>query len=224
MDGVILDSLNNLSSCLIRAVEPFCQSIQQLEKFSKFDNENPGLSRFEKTEFFINSLPNSSHIKIDKIKQQILDEFDSISLKARISSKIDNAIYSLNKKIPSQNLLLLSNCENTQLEVISAHFGFHRIFGGGIIGTPPNKKSRFTNLLKNNMLNSYISVSDSESDAIIARSLNLPFIFIQNYAKDQAPWLRENEYRFQTLNDLILNIKHINIRKNKIVIEPAINK
>ena len=37
MDGVILDSLDNLSSCLIKAVEPFCQSDEHYQSFSKFD-------------------------------------------------------------------------------------------------------------------------------------------------------------------------------------------
>jgi hypothetical protein len=74
MDGVILNSLDNLSSCLIKAVEPFCQSDRQYQMFSKFDKENPGLSRFEKTDFFLESLPNISHIKTERIKQQILDQ------------------------------------------------------------------------------------------------------------------------------------------------------
>ena len=205
MDGVILDSLDNLSSCLIKAVEPFCQSDENYQSFSKFDKENPGLSRFEKTDFFLESLPNNSHIKTDKIRQQILDQFDSFSLDARISSTVDESTYNLPSRIAPRNLLLLSNCDNSQLSMIAAHFGFHQIFSGGIIGTPPSKKSRFSELVNKNNSSSYVSISDSESDAIIARSLGVAFAFIQNFARDQAPWLRDDENRFQTIKEFILS-------------------
>jgi phosphoglycolate phosphatase-like HAD superfamily hydrolase len=203
MDGVILDSLDNLSSCLIKAVEPFCQSHEQYVAFSKFDKENPGLSRFEKTDFFLESLPNISHIKTEKIRQQILDQFDTFSLDARLSSKIDKSTYILSKTIAPKNLILLSNCDNSQLTVIAPHFGFHQIFSGGIIGTPPNKLSRFSDLVNKHNSSSFISISDSESDAIIARSLGAAFVFIQNFARDRAPWLKDNESRFQTILEFI---------------------
>jgi phosphoglycolate phosphatase-like HAD superfamily hydrolase len=203
MDGVILDSLDNLSSCLIKAVEPFCQSGEHYQSFSKFDKENPGLSRFKKTDFFLESLPNNSHIKTDKIRQQILDQFDSFSLDARISSTVDESTYILSSTIAPRNLVLLSNCDNSQLSVISAHFGFHQTFSGGIIGTPPSKESRFSELVNKNNSSSFVSISDSESDAIIARSLGVAFAFIQNFARDQAPWLKDNESRFQTIKEFI---------------------
>ena len=203
MDGVILDSLDNLSSCLIKAVEPFCQSDEHYQSFSKFDKENPGLSRFEKTDFFLESLPNNSHIKTDKIRQQILDQFDSFSLDARISSTVDKSTYILPSIIAPRNLVLLSNCDNSQLIMIAAHFGFHQTFSGGIIGTPPSKKSRFSELVNETNSSSFVSISDSESDAIIARSLGVAFAFIQNFARDQAPWLKDNESRFQTIKELL---------------------
>ena len=206
MDGVILNSLDNLSNCLIKAVEPFCQSDEHYQTFSKFDKENPGLSRFEKTDFFLKSLPNISHIKTETIKQQILDQFDSFSLNARLSSTIDESTFVLSKTIAPKNLILLSNCDNSQLTTIAAHFGFHQIFSGGIIGTPPSKKSRFSDLMNKHNSSPFVSVSDSESDAIIARSLGITFTFIQNFARDQALWLKENEDRFQTILEFILSI------------------
>ena len=173
--------------------------------FSKFDKENPGISRFEKTDFFLDSLPNVSHIKTERIKQQILDQFDSLSLDARLSSTIDESTYILSKTIAPKNLILLSNCDNSQLRVIAAHFGFHQTFSGGIIGTPPSKKKRFSDLVNQNNSSTFVSISDSESDAIIARNLDIPFVFIQNFARDQALWLNENESRFQTMKEFILS-------------------
>jgi len=205
MDGVILNSLDNLSSCLIKAIEPFCQSDEQYKTFSKYDRENPGLSRFEKTDFFLESLTNSSHLNIGKIKQQILNQFNSYSLEARLTSQLDESIYSLPQKIAPRNLILLSNCDNTQLRVIAAHFGFHQIFGGGLLGTPPSKKNRFVDLVNNSKSSAFVSISDSESDAIIARSLNVSFVFIQCFARDKAPWLNDGEKKFQTIREFLLS-------------------
>jgi phosphoglycolate phosphatase-like HAD superfamily hydrolase len=204
MDGVILDSLDNLSSCLIKAIEPFCQSDEHYQTFSKFDKDNPGLSRFEKIDFFLESLPNNGHINSEKVKQQILDHFGSLSLDARLSSTVDESTYILSKTISPKNLILLSNCDNSQLTVLAAHFGFHQIFSGGIIGTPPSKMSRFSDLVNKHNSSSFVSISDSESDAVIARSLGVAFAFIQNFARDQAPWLKESESRFQTILEFIL--------------------
>lgn len=205
MDGVILNSLDNLSSCLIKAIEPFCQSDEQYKIFSKYDRENPGLSRFEKTDFFLESLTNSSHLNTGKIKQQILNQFNSYSLEARLTSQLDECIYSLPQKIAPRNLILLSNCDNTQLRVIAAHFGFHQIFGGGLLGTPPSKKNRFIDLVNNSKSSAFVSISDSESDAIIARSLNVSFVFIQCFARDKAPWLNGGEKKFQTIREFLLS-------------------
>ena len=89
MDGVILDSLDNLSNCLIKAIEPFCQSDEQYQTFSKFDKENPGLSRFEKTDFFLASLPNVSHVKTEKIKQLTAKEKKAKKLILLCSFSVD---------------------------------------------------------------------------------------------------------------------------------------
>lgn len=204
MDGVILNSLDSLSRCLLKAIQPFCQSNAQYTKFSKYDSENPGLSRFEKIDFFLNSLSLTNHTDTKKIKHQILDKFELCSLEARLKSEIDESTYDLPKKITINNLILLSNCDNTHLRVIADHFGFHQIFSGGLIGTPPSKKIRFEHLMNNYKSKNFVSISDSESDAIIARSLNVPFAFIQNFARDEAPWLRTNENRFQNISEFIL--------------------
>ena len=201
MDGVILDSLDKLSKCLIESVKPFCQSDSHFQQFSQFDVANPGLSRFEKVDYFVSQLPTSNHLNAEQVKIEILQRFQRLSLEARLSSNIENEFYDLPGIIPSKNLLLLSNCDNDQLKVVDAHFGFHQIFKGGIIGTPPSKRERLSEVLRAFDNLSAISVSDSESDAVIARDLGVSFVFIQRFARDSAPWLNENEFRFSTLND-----------------------
>ncbi len=202
MDGVILDSLDKLSSCMLLAVSEFCQSQDQFMQFVEFDRSNPGLSRFEKIQNFVDSLPVSSQLSPSALFAEILGKFDSLSLEARISSKIDDSIYELSENFKPANLLILSNCDNSQLSLIVAHFGLHQIFKGGQIGTPPDKLTRMQELLSNLASDDIWSVSDSESDAIIARKFPIKFAFVSRFARDDAPWLASNEYRFSSIEQL----------------------
>ena len=52
MDGLILNSLDALSNCMQNAIESFCKNQKQFEDFKEYDFDNPGLSRFEKIDFF----------------------------------------------------------------------------------------------------------------------------------------------------------------------------
>lgn len=210
MDGVILNSLDKLSKCLIDAVKPFCQSDSQFREFARFDESNPGLSRFEKTDYFVNHLLSSNHLSTEKVKVEILQKFDSLSLEARLSSEIEASLYDLPKTIPPKDLILLSNCDNEQLKVIDVNFGFHQIFKAGIVGTPPSKKHRFSEIIQIFNRSDVVSVSDSESDAVIAREFGAKFAFIQNFARDDAPWLLHDEYRFHSIGDFLVNLETLN--------------
>ena len=201
MDGVILNSLDKLSKCLIEAVKPFCQSDNHFREFVRFDETNPGLSRFEKADYFVHHLLSSNHLSTEKVKVEILHRFQSLSLEARLTSEIDDSVYDLPKSISPKNLILLSNCDNEQLRVIDVNFGFHQIFRAGIIGTPPSKKNRFSEIIQVFNPSPVVSVSDSQSDAVIARAFGAKFVFIQRFARDAAPWLDKDEFRFSTISE-----------------------
>jgi phosphoglycolate phosphatase-like HAD superfamily hydrolase len=206
MDGVILNSLDKLSKCLIEAIKPFCQSDNQFREFARFDETNPGLSRFEKADYFVNHLLSSNHLSTERVKVEILQKFHSLSLEARLNSEIEDSLYDLPKTIPPTNLILLSNCDNEQLKIIDVNFGFHRIFRAGIVGTPPSKKDRFSEIIQAFNRSDIVSVSDSESDAVIAREFGAKFAFIQRFARDTAPWLSSDEFRFSTIGEFQSNI------------------
>ena len=207
MDGVVLDSLDRLSKCMVKSIEPFCQSEEEFLNFVDFDLENPGLSRFKKVEYFLSLKKDKSNLNLQSIQEAILSDFDKLSLDARINSEIDHDIFLIKHHIPNDNLFLLSNCDNSQLGTIAAHFGFFHLFGGGLIGTPPSKTVRMTEIMSKVPPDRVISISDSESDAEIARMHKVQFVFIQNFARDNGLWLQENELAFQTISQFYSYMK-----------------
>ena len=75
LDGLLIDSLDKLSNALVQSVSKFANS-SQLVSFQKYDMKNPGLSRFEKVDFFISSILKNYDIK----PEIILKIFDELSL------------------------------------------------------------------------------------------------------------------------------------------------
>jgi phosphoglycolate phosphatase-like HAD superfamily hydrolase len=208
LDGIVLNSLDKLSECMIKTVSTFCQSQDQLNKFIDFDLSNPGLSRFEKIDYFIGLSTHSVNIHLKNLRMEMLERFNAYSLDVRLNSQIDSSILQLREFFNPDSTVLVSNCDNQQLLVVSAHFGLHQIFRGGIVGTPPNKEIRVREIHKIYNANSAWSISDSESDALIARKVGLNFIFIQNFARDSGEWLIDGELKFENLRvflDSIIN-------------------
>lgn len=202
MDGVILDSLSKLSNCLIESISSFCSSEIVYEKFKSYDLANPGLSRFEKIDFFLDLQKDLGDYNRKAISESILSKFDELSMNARIASKIDEDIFSFANLNVSNNLVLVSNCDKNQLRSISAHFGLHKVFKNQLFGTPPNKSEIVKSLVSRSNAMKIYSISDSESDAIIARNYGIDFVFIEKFARTPADWIKPSEIYLQDLKTL----------------------
>jgi phosphoglycolate phosphatase-like HAD superfamily hydrolase len=208
MDGVILDSLENLSNCLVESVAKFCISDNVYLDFKEFDLKNPGISRFDKINYFLNLQKDVSDYKREAVYSSILEEFDTLSLQARLDSKIDDAVFHFANLTQNHDLILLSNCDNQQLKIISAQFGLHKVFANKLFGTPPSKEVRMQQIIGQYKPTKTYSISDSESDAVIARNHKLDFVFIEKFARDEGEWCITNELKFKNLNDFYLNFKY----------------
>lgn len=199
MDGVILDSLKNLSNCLVESVAKFCISDNVYQNFKEFDLGNPGISRFDKVNYFLNLQKDVSDYKRETVYSSILEEFDKLALQARLNSEIDDAIFHFGALPQNYNSILLSNCDNQQLKIISAQFGLHKVFANKLVGTPPSKEIRMQEIISDKAASKIYSISDSESDAVIARGNELDFVFIEKFARDNGDWCQKNELKFKNL-------------------------
>ena len=200
LDGLILDSLNDLSKCLVGAVSNYATQ-SEIEAFQKYDIKNPGASRFTKVDYFLEKIVQEKDPNPKRI--EILKDFAERSFDARKNAKISNGFEKFVVKFQHLNHILLSNCDNSQITVVSDHHGISKYFNSGIIGTPPSKELR-AEAIRSEFPNSQIlSLSDSESDAIIARKSDFDFLYVNEFARGCDPWILENEFRVESFNTCI---------------------
>ena len=207
LDGLLIDSLDKLSNALVQSVSKFANS-SQLRNFQKYDKQNPGLSRFEKVDFFINSILKNNDLK----PENILKIFDELSLEARINSTLSPCINELYEKYEYKQWVLLTNCDNQQLVHVANRFNLTRIFGNNLIGTPPSKSSRAKEIRFKNQGRSIISISDSEADGELAEMNEFDFLFVEEFSRGNSDWKINNYFSVQRLDELLdlsLKVKFI---------------
>lgn len=207
LDGLLIDSLDKLSNALVQSVSKFANS-SQLRNFQKYDKQNPGLSRFEKVDFFINSILKNNDLK----PEDILKIFDELSLEARINSTLNPCLNELYEMYKSKHWVLLTNCDNQQLVHVANRFNLSRIFGNNLIGTPPSKDSRARDLRFKNPDRSIISISDSESDGKLAEMNEFDFLFVEEFSRGNSDWEINDYFSVESLNnlmDLSLTVKKV---------------
>lgn len=209
LDGLIIDSLDNLSKALLEVVKNIIDDKKNFHEFVYFDKTNPGLSRFEKINFALGlSKFNESDRK--QLRSKCLSEFDILSLYARCNAKIDKTIFKFKDDCQfNSKLVLLTNCDNNQLHQVVSYHELDKIFGNQIFGTPPNKSEIFPKIVNNSQFKSdrIFSISDSESDMNIAIQNSSTFVFIRQFARDISFKLKQNFLEFKSLNDFYLHLK-----------------
>ena len=102
LDGLLINSLDRLSSSLVRAVSEHSNG-EQLDKFEEYDKKNPGLSRFEKVEHFKKVI--LKDLNFDS--NLILDDFNRLSLIARTGAYLSPNIFKLHEQYRKKNWILL---------------------------------------------------------------------------------------------------------------------
>ena len=130
LDGLIIDSLDNLSNALLESVKNFSTK-QEFNDFKHYDFKNPGFSRFQKIEYFCKNIVKNKETS----SKEILDLFDKRSLDARVKSVVSPGIYQLYDEYKSKIWILLSNCDNRQIKQVLKHFQLLDIFNSNIWNT-----------------------------------------------------------------------------------------
>ena len=199
MDGLLLNSLDKLSSALTGCVKNDMDDAT-FAKFLGYDRMNPGKSRNEKFKYAYQTLIASENYK-EKINFA-LGKFEEKSLTARVESELDDAIFTLFELHRSKKFILLSNCANNQIKSVVLHHKLELIFQDNIFGTPPTKLETLTALLQENPGCRFISISDSESDAEVAELLGIDFLYIHKFARGNTEWIKESYFTSPSISAL----------------------
>lgn len=200
MDGLLLDSLDNLSNALTGCVESD-MSPSDFKEFLNYDRLNPGKSRYDKFEYaYTVILKNIDHEK--QIKKALIN-FGKKSLSARIESDLDASIFELHESLKLMDFVLLSNCANEQIEKVITHHKLDSVFQNKVYGTPPTKLETMKRIVQENPGKKVLSISDSLSDAEVAEELSIDFLYIHKFARGNTEWIKENYFSVPSLSKLL---------------------
>jgi len=198
LDGLIIDSLDNLSSALQDSVRSFANA-SEFTHFRKYDLDNPGLSRFVKVNYFCKKIVKNRSVD----QSEILRIFNQKSLEARIKSTISSAIFKLYKKYNYKTWIILTNCDATQIFQVLDYFNLTSLFFPNIFGTPPSKNLQAKKIVQNFSSKKSIIISDSESDGMIAKDVGTDFLFVEEFSRGNENWVLQNYYTVPNLSSLI---------------------
>ena len=139
--------------------------------------------------------------KIDQVS--ILEEFHKESLRARIESKLSEAIFDLRVAFKSKKGILLTNCDVSQIVEVVNTLGLDVVFGEDLIGTPPTKHTQARNIRESYPNSTILSISDSESDGEIARENSFDFLFVEEFSRGDKNWTLEGYFKVSNLKELL---------------------
>lgn len=185
LDGLIIDSLPGLSEALLASFGEIFSSQVHFNMFRDYDSAHPGASRFEKLDFAFNlaGVPQAAR---EAVTAEVLKRFDAASFEARIAAEVDRSIFDFVDFGGNQfEWALVSNCDKNQLVKVSQFHGLGKLFGQRVFGTPPGKLQIVRELVSQKVRNRIpISVSDSQTDFEIAKSLGIEFALVTKFARD----------------------------------------
>ncbi len=207
-DGIILNS-NKIKTEAFREVV-FHFGNEAAEELVKFHVMNGGISRYEKFNYFFETI--SLHHNLDKNYinvEKLIKNYGSIVQKKLAVCEISKQIMQY-RKYSDAIWYVVSGSDQNELIKIFKKKQLINNFEGGIYGSPLSKDEIFKNIFKDKMdeISKSIYIGDSKYDYLAAKKIGIDFVFlskwsefkdIENYAKNK------NINFFKEFQDIIDN-------------------
>ncbi len=192
-DGIILNS-NKIKTEAFKEVV-YHYGKEAAEELVKFHVMNGGISRYEKFNYFFETI--SSNHNLDKNSIDVEKLIKNYGLK--VQKKIEECEISIQimqyRKYSDGVWFVVSGSDQNELIKIFKKKQLHNSFNGGIYGSPRSKDEIFKNIFKDKMdeISKSIYIGDSKYDYLSAKKIGMDFVFlskwsefkdIENYAKD----------------------------------------
>ena len=192
-DGIILNS-NKIKTEAFREVV-FHFGNEAAEELVKFHVMNGGISRYEKFNYFFETI--SSNLNLDKKSinvEKLIENYGSKVAKKLEICEVSNQIMQY-RKYSDGVWYIVSGSDQNELIKIFRKRQLINIFNGGIYGSPLSKDEIFKNIFKDKMdeISKSLYIGDSKYDYLAAKKIGLDFVFlskwsefkdIENYAKN----------------------------------------
>lgn len=210
-DGVILNS-NKLKTQAFSAVTlPF--GLPASSALVNYHAENGGISRYAKFEYFVDIIlpkhaPNLEVSDRWSLLQKLLTEFAAHIAEGLRECDIAQGLQRLRHATPNARWMVVSGGQQDELREVLRQRELTQYFDGGIYGSPEDKRSIVSRLLKEGIIERpALYLGDSRLDHKVATENKLEFVFVANWTEfDEWPrYTRENKITtISQINDLNL--------------------
>ncbi|WP_288261940.1 HAD family hydrolase [uncultured Prochlorococcus sp.] len=205
-DGIILNS-NKIKTEAFKEVV-YHYGNEAAEELAQFHIMNGGISRYEKFNYFFETISSNHNLDKNCINvEQLLENYGSIVREKLESCEISIEIMEY-RKYSDGVWYVVSGSDQNELINIFKKKQLHKSFNGGIYGSPLSKDEIFKNIFKDKIdeISNSIYIGDSRYDYLSAKKIGMDFVFlsrwsefrdIENYAKNN------NVFCFKDFKDII---------------------
>ena len=183
-DGVILNS-NAIKTAAFEEVTKNI-SFEASQALVKFHITNGGMSRFEKFEYFIESLlPSFVEVSCAGLTVEGLSErFAEIVKNKLFSCEVAGGLAELREKNVGTSWMVASGGAQTELVETFKFLGIYDYFDGGVFGSPATKGNILDDAKKSGSLHfPAVFLGDSKLDHQTAIQHGLDFIFLSDWTE-----------------------------------------
>ncbi len=198
-DGVILNSNPIKTEAFYQAALPYGEDAARALR--EYHVRNGGISRYHKFDWFLTEVIGQSEPDPEE-RQALLNAYAKNVWDGMLACEVDEAIFELRKQTPHARWMVASGSDEQELREIFRLRGLDELFDAGIYGSPRTKEEIFAELAATNtLLTPAVFFGDSRYDAQAAQTLNLTFVFLQNWSETSPPC---GELNFSSLNGLFV--------------------
>ena len=205
-DGIILNS-NKIKTEAFKEVV-YHYGNEAAEELVQFHIMNGGISRYEKFNYFFETIASNHNLDKNSINvKKLIENYGLIVQKKLEVCEISTQIMKY-RKYSDGVWYVVSGSDQNELIKIFKKKQLKNNFNGGIYGSPLSKDEIFKNIFKDKMdeISKSIYIGDSKYDYLAAKRVGIDFVFLSKWSefKDIENFSKNNNILcFQEFKDII---------------------
>ncbi len=205
-DGIILNS-NKIKTEAFKEVV-YDYGNEAAEELVQFHVMNGGISRYEKFNYFFETIASNHNLDKNSINvKQLIENYGSIVQKKLEVCEISIQIMKY-RKFSDGVWYVVSGSDQNELIEIFKKKQLKNSFNGGIYGSPLSKDEIFNYIFKDKMdeISKSIYIGDSKYDYLAAQRIGIDFVFLSKWSefKDIENYSKNNNiFCFKDFKEII---------------------
>ena len=171
-DGVILNSNKIKTNCFRETLSGYKK--EEVNYFIKYHQENGGVSRFKKIEYFLSKIVKKKRFKTEYKKY--VKQFSKLVKYKLLNCKTDPYLIKFLKKYQNKKIFIVSGAYEDELKEVFVKRNLLKSFDN-IYGSPTDKNTIIKKIKKAYPKSKIIFIGDSKIDYEVSINNNIDFIF-----------------------------------------------